>query len=118
VPGFPGTCKLSRDKGFQRLKPVLETLDFAIGAIRKWQSFTHGPEDVRRTVSQVSKLKFERPDKALALCLDLPVTRSSGRPPARAGDNPFAVDAIRKHHCTTHGPEARVTMKSPVEFAF
>jgi len=42
VPVFPGTGKLSRDKGFQ---PVLGTLDFAIGAIRKWQSLTHGPED-------------------------------------------------------------------------
>jgi len=45
VPAFPGTGKLSLDKGFQRLQPVLETLDFAIGAIRKWQSLTHGPED-------------------------------------------------------------------------
>jgi hypothetical protein len=31
--------------GFHRLKPMLETLYFAIGAIRKWQSLTHGPED-------------------------------------------------------------------------
>jgi len=41
-PVFPGTGKLSRDKGFH---PVLGTLDFAIGAIRKWQDLTHGPED-------------------------------------------------------------------------
>jgi hypothetical protein len=46
------------------------------------------------------------------------VTRASSRLPARAGDNQFAVDAIRKHRCTTHGPEARVTIKSPVKFAF
>jgi hypothetical protein len=45
VPVCPGTGKLSRGRGFQRLQPVLETLDFAIGAIRKWQSLTHGPED-------------------------------------------------------------------------
>jgi hypothetical protein len=31
--------------GFQHLQPVLETLYFAIGEIRKWQSLTHGPED-------------------------------------------------------------------------
>jgi hypothetical protein len=45
VPVFPRTGKLICGKGFQRLQPVLETLDFAIGAIRKWQSLTHGPED-------------------------------------------------------------------------
>jgi hypothetical protein len=45
VPAFPGTGKLSLDKGFQRLQPVLGTLDFAIIAIRKWQSLTHDPED-------------------------------------------------------------------------
>ncbi len=45
---FSGTGKLSRDTrdtGFQRFQPVLETLYFAIGAIRKWQTLTHGPED-------------------------------------------------------------------------
>jgi hypothetical protein len=36
---------------------------------------------------------------------------------ARSGDNQFAVDAIREHQCTTHGPEARVTIEPPVEFA-
>jgi hypothetical protein len=55
VPVFPGTGKLSRDTRdtvFQRFQPVLGTLDFAIGAIRKWQSLKHGPEDVQRTVSR------------------------------------------------------------------
>ncbi len=42
MPVFPGTGKLILDKGFQ---PVLGTLDFAIGAIRKLQSLMHGPED-------------------------------------------------------------------------
>jgi hypothetical protein len=45
VPFFPGTGKHIRGMGFQHLQPVLETLYFAIGEIRKWQSLTHGPED-------------------------------------------------------------------------
>jgi len=47
VPVFPVTDKLIFEKGLQRFQPMLETLDFAIGAIRKWQSLTHGPEDVQ-----------------------------------------------------------------------
>ncbi len=73
MPVFPGTGKLSRDKGFQ---PVLGTLDFAIGAIRKWQSLTHGPED---------RVTGEQPE-IRAVRQRIPVTRSSGRPPDRASD--------------------------------
>ncbi len=111
MPVFPGTGKLSRDKGFQ---PVLGTLDFAIGAIRKWQSLTHGPEDrVTGEQPEIRAVVWSSRDTVLRT-----VRATFGQPrssdfqanPARSGGRPedrVTMEFMVEIHASARSPEIR-----------
>ncbi len=120
VPAFPGTGKLSLDKGFQRLQPVLETLYFAISAIRKWQSLTHGPEDrvtgeqpeIRAVRQRIGAVGSSRDTVLRTVRATFGQPRSSDlqKKPARSGGRPedrVTMEFMVEIHASERFPEIR-----------